>query len=107
GSDLKKLLGYTRPATSKTLRYVAKETPRTDGSGKTDWALVDATLNGAPIEDDKVYKGAASSYYFGGEVKKYATNPVDTKIMRLDLLAKYIKKNSPISPTPDGRIKIE
>lgn len=105
GSDLKKLLGYTRPATSKTLRYVAKETPRTDGSGKSDWTFVEGTINGKPIESDTVYKGAASSYYFGAEVKKYAIDPVDTKKMRLDLLADYVKKNSPISPVPDGRIK--
>ncbi len=106
GSDLKKLLGYTRPATSKTLRYVAKGTPRTDGSGKTDWIFVEGTLNGAPIEDEKIYKGAASSYYFGADVKKYAINPVDTGHMRMTLLSNYIKKNSPISPTPDGRVKL-
>jgi hypothetical protein len=27
--------------------------------------------------------------------------------MRLVLLTEYIKKNSPISPTPDGRVKLE
>jgi hypothetical protein len=63
-------------------------------------------VNGKPIEDDTIYKGAASSYYFGQDVKKYAINPVDTMRKRLDVLAEYIKKNSPISPTADGRIKL-
>ncbi len=104
GADLKKLLGYTRPACSKTLRYTAKGTPRTDGSGKTDWTFVEGTVNGQPIDDERIYKGAASSYYFGADVKKYAVDPVDTGKPRLEFITSYIKKTSPIAPTPDGRL---
>jgi hypothetical protein len=54
-----------------------------------------------------VYQGAASSYYFNKEVKRYAIDPKDTGRPRLEFLADYIKKNSPISPTPDGRLKLD
>ncbi len=105
GADLKKLLGYTRPAPSKTLRYTATAKTRTDG--KKDWSWGEGTLNGVPIGDDTVYQGAASSFYFNKEIKRYAIDPKDTGRPRLEFLADYIKKNSPISPTPDGRMKLE
>lgn len=106
GGDLKKLLQYTRPAPSRSLRYVATRVAPTTPEARPTWTLTEATLNGKPIDDDTVYRGAASSYYFTGQVKRYAIDAKDTGIMRLVYLADYIKKNTPISPTPDGRIKL-
>ncbi|HVK02547.1 MAG TPA: bifunctional UDP-sugar hydrolase/5'-nucleotidase [Armatimonadaceae bacterium] len=105
GADLKKVLAYTRPAPSATLRYHAKAVARPDG--KKEWELVSAALKGQPIEDEKVYQGVASSYYFNFGIKRYAIDPVDSGKPRLEYLAAYIKKNSPIRPTPDGRLRFE
>jgi len=107
GSDLKKLLRYTRPATSASLRYKVRRDEMPNANGKFDWQLVEATLNGQPIEDDKVYPGAASSYYFGKEVQKYAIEPKDSARPRIEYLAEFIKKNTPVKPTADGRVVLE
>jgi|GEM_PF-301570 5''-nucleotidase/2'',3''-cyclic phosphodiesterase and related esterases len=106
GSDLKKVLAYTRPSPSATLRYHARAFARPDGK-KKEWTLVSATLKGQPIEDEKVYRGVASSYYFNYGIKKYALEAQDTGNPRIEYLAEYIRKNSPIRPTPDGRLRLE
>ncbi len=103
GADLKKLLAETRPATSAALRYSARRTPPARPGARSTWTLVSATLNGQPIQDDKIYSAATSSYYFTRSVKPYATEAVDIGQTRLDVLTAFIRKNSPISPKPDGR----
>lgn len=105
GGDLKKLLAATRPATSAGLRYAVKPE---EGSADTRrrYTLVEATLNGRPLEDGKAYTAATSSYYFNASVKPYAQNAVDTGRKRLDLVLEYLRKNSPITPKADGRVNL-
>lgn len=112
GADLKRLLVATRPATSSTLRYELRreappaQTPTGDAPLRRRWQLVRATLNGRPIEDDKLYTGATNSYYFGRSVKSHAVDPVDTKRPRLEVVIDFVRKNSPISPQTDGRVNL-
>ena len=110
GADLKRLLADTRPATSATLRYELRREESSSGGGSTArrsrWRLASATVNGRPIEDDRLYAGATSSYYFGRSVKSYAVDAVDTGRQRLDVVTEYIRKNSPITPKPDGRVNL-
>ncbi len=107
GSELKRALIETRPATSATLRYELRRQPQTTpGQQRSAWNLVSATVNGQPVEDDRVYTGAASSYYFTRVLKPYALDGVDTGRKRLDIVVDYIRRNGVISPKEDGRVKL-
>jgi len=98
GSALKTLLAQTRPLSSAGLRYAVARNADTGA-----WSLVSASVNGKPIEDETIYNGAASSFYFNASVKSKATEYNDLGTSRREAIIAYIKKNSPISPAEDGR----
>jgi 2',3'-cyclic-nucleotide 2'-phosphodiesterase (5'-nucleotidase family) len=114
GSDLKRILARSRPSTSASLRYEVRYEAGAarsgNGGGNTDaarsaWQLTAATIDGKTIEDDAIYSGATNSFFFERNVKPVAIEFQDTKRLRRDALTDYIRKNSPITPRPDGRNK--
>ncbi len=64
--------------------------------------LIDATVNGAPLDDGRTYTGVTNSYFAGYAIKG-ATDITDTKTPRLDVLIKYIREKGTIRPAYDGR----
>lgn len=104
GSDLKKLLVATRPMTSASLRYEMRRSNTGEGGSGGGWTLVSATVNGQPVEDERVYTAATNSYYFGASAKPFAQDAVDTRRSRRDVIGDYIRKNSPIKPVEDRRV---
>ncbi|MFN4034292.1 MAG: 5'-nucleotidase C-terminal domain-containing protein, partial [Fimbriimonadales bacterium] len=91
GRDLKRLLEEHRPTVSG-IRY------RTQNR-----QLVEATINGQPIEDDRVYKGTTNSYFAERALKPMGIAYVDTGKRRLQVVADYIRQQKRISPVYDGR----
>jgi 2',3'-cyclic-nucleotide 2'-phosphodiesterase (5'-nucleotidase family) len=64
--------------------------------------LTSATIGGKPIEDSKIYFGAANSY-LAGSILKDITDKADTKKTRIQAVQAYIQKNTPVKPAYDGR----
>jgi 5'-nucleotidase len=64
--------------------------------------LAEATIGGAPIDDDRTYTGVTNSYFAGYAIKG-ATDIQDTKKPRLDVLIQYIREKGTIRPAYDGR----
>ena len=91
GRDLKAILERHRPAVSG-IRYRVE-------NGR----LVEATLNGEPIQDDKIYKGTTNSYFAGRVLTEMGIPFVDTGRKRLDVVADYIRRHRRVSPVYDGR----
>ncbi|GIV07555.1 MAG: bifunctional metallophosphatase/5'-nucleotidase [Fimbriimonadales bacterium] len=91
GRDLKRLLAEQRPTVSG-IRY------RTQNR-----QLVEATLNGQPIEDERIYKGTTNSYFAERALKPLGVAYVDTGKKLLDVVADYIRKQRRVSPSYDGR----
>ena len=90
GRQLKQILARHRPAVSG-IRYKLDRNQ-----------LLEAAINGAPIEDDRVYSGATNSYwapFILGEI----TDKTDTKKPRLDSVMAYIRKKGTIHPSYDSR----
>ncbi len=102
GRDLKTLLASRRPSTSSALRYEA--TPDA-GNARSPWTLTNVTLDGKPIEDDTLYTGATTNYFYNASVKPYAKTMTETGLLRRELVQEYIKKRGTISPQADGRNK--
>ncbi len=91
GRDLKRLLEEHRPTVSG-IRY------RTQNR-----RLVEATINGQPIEDDRLYKGTTNSYFAERALKPMGIAYVDTGKRRLQVVADYIRQQKRIAPVYDGR----
>lgn len=89
GKEIKEILLRARPAVSG-IRYRIENRK-----------LVEATINGQPIEDDKTYRGAANSYFASTQMKAYKVT--DTGKGRLQTIIDYIKKHKQIAPLYDGR----
>ena len=89
GKELKDLLQRVAPPVSG-IRYRVQ-----------DGQLVEATVAGAPIEDDKVYSGATNSYAADRYLKGFQTT--NTVKARLDVLIEYIRAKGTIRPSYDGR----
>ncbi len=68
-----------------------------------DDKLVEASVNGKPIEDDRTYKGSTNSYFAGTPVVRDIPNKVDTREIRFEVLRRYLKKQQTITPAYDGR----
>lgn len=64
-------------------------------------AVVDLTIGGRPVEDDRVYSGAANSYFAGFALKDVTTN--DTGRKRLDVVIDYVRAKGTVHPAYDGR----
>jgi 5'-nucleotidase/UDP-sugar diphosphatase len=90
GRQLKEILTRRRPAVSG-IRYVLD-------SGR----LIEATLGGGLIEDDRTYLGATNSF-FARVILSDVTDKTDTKKARLDLVMDYIRKHKTVAPAYDGR----
>lgn len=91
GRDLKRLLVEQRPTTSG-IRYRVENRQ-----------LIEATINGAPIEDDRLYKGTTNSYFADRYLKPMGISYADTGRKRLDVVADYIRKQRKVAPIYDGR----
>lgn len=80
-----------------------------DSASKT---LVDLTIDGKPVDPDKVYKVALNSYLAGSgdgyDVFKNQLSLYDTSLMQRDAFIDYvISLGGTISPEKDGRITIK
>ncbi|MCS6922806.1 MAG: bifunctional metallophosphatase/5'-nucleotidase, partial [Fimbriimonadales bacterium] len=91
GRDLKRLLTEQRPTVSG-IRYRLENRQ-----------LVEATINGQPIEDDRLYKGTTNSYFAERYLKPLGISYADTGKVLLDVVAEYIRKQRRVSPVYDGR----
>ncbi|MCX7926270.1 MAG: 5'-nucleotidase C-terminal domain-containing protein, partial [Fimbriimonadales bacterium] len=91
GRDLKRLLAEQRPTVSG-IRYRVENR-----------RLVEATLNGQPIEDDRLYKGTTNSYFADRYLKPLGVSYADTGKVLLDVVTDYIRKQRKVSPVYDGR----
>lgn len=89
GRDLKQLLARFTPSVSGLKYRVQTKT------------LIEATIGGQPIDDDRVYSGVTNSYFAGYALKGMKTE--DTGKPRLDTLVAYIKAKKAIRPAYDGR----
>ncbi len=65
-------------------------------------ALVEATIDGQPIDDGRTYTGVTNSY-FAQYALKGATDVKDTGQPRLDTLIRYIREKGTVHPAYDGR----
>ena len=90
GRQIKAMLASDRPAVSG-IRYVY-----------TTDALTEATLNGKPIEDDKIYTGATNNYY-ARTLLADITDKADTGKPRLETVLAYIRAHKTITPLYDAR----
>jgi hypothetical protein len=63
--------------------------------------LVEVTIGGQPLDDNKTYSGATNSYFAGTALKGTATR--DTGRVRVETLVEYIRKKGTIRPSYDGR----
>jgi outer membrane protein assembly factor BamB len=89
GRQIKELLQRHTPAVSG-LKYRVQ-----------DRELLSATIDGQPIDDDKVYSGVANSYFAGYALKGITVT--DTGKARLETLITYIKEKKVVRPSYDGR----
>jgi hypothetical protein len=63
--------------------------------------LIEATVDGKPLEDERVYSGASNSYFAGRALKDLGVT--DSGKPRLQILTDYIRKKGTIHPAYDGR----
>jgi 5'-nucleotidase/UDP-sugar diphosphatase len=89
GRDLKAVLLRHRPAVSG-IRY------RIEGT-----RLVEATVGGHPVDDDRSYSGATNSYFAG--IALASIEAQKTGRVRADVLTEYVRKKGMMTPTYDGR----
>lgn len=89
GAQLKQVLLRHRPAVSGIQYRIER--------GR----LVDATVGGEPIRDDRVYEGAANSYFANYALREYGYE--DTGRGRLQVLVEYIQRVQNLLPRYDGR----
>lgn len=89
GTELKQILEKFAPAVSG-IRYM-----------RQDGRILEATINGEPIADDRIYTGSSNSYFANFALKGITVT--DTGRPRLDLLIDYVKAKGTIRPSYDGR----
>lgn len=66
-----------------------------------DGEVVDLTVGGQPVQDDRVYAGATNSYFAGVALKDLALK--DTGRSRLEVVAAHIRSHATVKPSYDGR----
>ncbi len=89
GRELKEILQKNKPAVSG-LQY------RIEGN-----KLVQATIGGKPIQDNRVYLGSTNSYFAGFALKGIQVK--NTGKPRLDSVISVIRKKGTVTPAYDGR----
>lgn len=91
---------------SKQVRYTITYNNGIDG------VISDLTIDSKPVDPEKIYKIAVTSYMFNGGdgydiLKRRAINSHDTGVMLSNAIIEILKSsNKPISPVLDGRINI-
>jgi 2',3'-cyclic-nucleotide 2'-phosphodiesterase (5'-nucleotidase family) len=63
--------------------------------------LSDVTINGQPLDDERIYAGATNSYFAGFALRDLAKE--DSGKKRLDVVIDYVRKKGTITPVYDGR----
>jgi 2',3'-cyclic-nucleotide 2'-phosphodiesterase (5'-nucleotidase family) len=66
-----------------------------------DGVVVDVTIGGQPLQDDREYSGVTNSYFAGVALRDVALK--DTGRTRLDVVIDYIRRQGTVKPTYDGR----
>lgn len=89
GRRLKEILVKARPAVSG-LRY------RIDAG-----TLTEVSVAGQEVDDDRIYTGAANSYFAGTSLQGIELS--DTGRQRVDVITEYIRKIGTVHPVYDGR----
>lgn len=89
GAQIKEILARYTPYVSG-LRYRV-----------TNGQLVEATIDGKPIEDGRTYSGSTNSYFAGFALKGISQE--NTGKLRLDVLTDYIRQKGTVTPVYDGR----
>jgi 5'-nucleotidase / UDP-sugar diphosphatase len=89
GQELKQILKRYTPAVSG-VRYRVE-----------NHELVEATVGGQPIDDGRIYTGAANSYFANYALKGITVE--NTGKPRLDVLIEFIRAKGTIHPSYDGR----
>jgi 5'-nucleotidase / UDP-sugar diphosphatase len=89
GRQLKEILKKSSPAVSG-IRYRIE-----------NHDLVEASVGGQPVDDDRTYTGAANSYFANYALKGIQFQ--DTGKPRLDVLIEYIRAKGTVHPSYDGR----
>ncbi len=92
GTTLRRLLLAERPAVSG-IRYRIE-----------DRKLREAYCGGRPLVDDRIYTGAANSFFARRWLKGIGLR--DTGRRRIEVLAEYIRSRGGVAPDYDGRRKI-
>ena len=90
GREIRQILERHAPAVSG-IRYRVQ-----------DRKLVEVTICGQPLEDDKTYTGVTNSYFAGYEALK-GLSKQDTGKPRLETVASYIRQQKTVRPSYDGR----
>jgi 5'-nucleotidase / UDP-sugar diphosphatase len=91
-------------ATGKQIKEIlARYTPYVSGIRfrVTNGQLIEATIGGKPIEDERVYSGATNSYFAGFALKGITQE--NTGKLRLDVLTDYVRQKGTVTPVYDGR----
>jgi len=91
GLQLRKILQRYAPAVSG-VRYRLE-----------NGELVEALVNGEPLQDDCRYTGATNSHFAGRALKRARVRFQDTGKQRLEVLINYIRQKGTIHPAYDGR----
>ncbi|MDR1952340.1 MAG: 5'-nucleotidase C-terminal domain-containing protein [Elusimicrobiota bacterium] len=112
GSDIIELFNFIAsiPQGSGGFAQVSKEVRYTidysDGKGR----LKDLTINGAPVDPNKIYRFCTNDYILRGgdgyEVMKRAKDPFNTSLLLSYVLVEYVKAQKIITPVIDGRLKV-
>jgi 5'-nucleotidase / UDP-sugar diphosphatase len=89
GRQLKEILKSERSAVSG-MRY------RMEGD-----TITEVTVAGKPLNESRIYAGAANSFFARTVLKGIAVN--DTHKPRLDVLTEYVQKKGTVRPVYDGR----
>ncbi len=92
GAELRRVLAKYQPAVSG-IRY------RVQGD-----EVVEATVNGKPLRDDKKYRGAGNSYFAGYALKGIEVK--DSGRSRLSTIEEYLRRQKKVRPSYDGRRRI-
>jgi 2',3'-cyclic-nucleotide 2'-phosphodiesterase (5'-nucleotidase family) len=89
GQQLKEILRMMRPAVSG-IRY------RTDNG-----TLVEVSVGGQPVVDDRVYSGVTNSFFAERALKGFAT--VNTGKVRREVITECLRKKGTVKPVYDSR----
>ncbi len=89
GSEIREILLRHKPAVSG-IRY-----------RMLDGQLAEASVDGEPLRDDRVYDGATNSYFAGFALK--GIEKKDSGRLRREILTEYLRRKGTVYPAYDGR----